>query len=33
MLAFMISVKHWKTGRLACFECGIERKLTYLGAR
>jgi len=30
MLAFRISVKGLKTGRLACFECGIRRKLRYV---
>jgi hypothetical protein len=33
MLAFMMSVKHLKTGRLTCFECGMDEKLRYLRAR
>jgi hypothetical protein len=33
MLAFMISVKHLKTGQLACFECGMDQELRYLRAR
>ena len=33
MLGFPNSVKHLKTGRLACFECGMDQKLRYVRLR